>query len=462
MELRDKIGLTSLFLCSLLLISLTLCEPLQSSLKPYPNVFVYILTPDGRYIEQFPSSPVIRNFSLIKRIDTLTLEITEVKRSPAEFTINLSVRAIWSSSDQNSFLELFAYSHLKSYQPTLFSFPCNMKNSVCEVNENIPIAVSVEHESMFPFDSVNISHIIESNPSIEWQKIEIQNTIPDYEIHETSQIEPADETLSLSLSLGRPTKKKFISLLLLAVWIIYIVLCLLLKDKLMTKTIGFALLFLITLTLRITFLTGSLILPSILDISMIFNVCICMLCLIRRKKLLFTLSQMFKQKTKRSIFISYRREDAEIEANLIYNKLEIAFPNNRVFIDQKNISPGTVFPEEIEKTISSADAFLPVIGPYWLKGKMDKDERAIDRESDWPRQEAELAIEKGVPIIPVLVGSTKWPEASELPQTLEPLSNINAIKLRGDTLDQDIAKLISVIKQKTNPNLDFNYTALVA
>src|SRR5262249_16740271 len=52
--------------------------------------------------------------------------------------------------------------------------------------------------------------------------------------------------------------------------------------------------------------------------------------------------------------------------------------------------------------------------------------------------EAEIALEKDIPVIPVLVGGAKLPSAEQLPEKLRVLTRLNVQSLRHETFDYDI------------------------
>ena len=64
------------------------------------------------------------------------------------------------------------------------------------------------------------------------------------------------------------------------------------------------------------------------------------------------------------------------------------------------------------------------------------------------RVELELAIENGVPIVPVLIGGSSMPLPDSLPRNLTDLSYSNAAALRLDeNLKTDLERLASAVRQ---------------
>jgi uncharacterized protein len=94
-------------------------------------------------------------------------------------------------------------------------------------------------------------------------------------------------------------------------------------------------------------------------------------------------------------------------------------------MDIDSIPIGRDFREQIRTALSKADVVVAVVGSSWLGVRRGGHAR-IDDESDPVRVEIEMALERGIPIIPVLVGDTKMPEPSKLPDGMKAFSFINA------------------------------------
>lgn len=130
------------------------------------------------------------------------------------------------------------------------------------------------------------------------------------------------------------------------------------------------------------------------------------------------------------LFISYRREDTEFAAHAIFELLAERFGRANVFIDVDAIPPGVDFRDHISEAVGSCDVLLAVIGTRWLEMKEGK-ERRIDDPQDFVRIEIQSALSRGVPVVPVLVGShIEMPTANELPEPLRELAFRNAVEVR--------------------------------
>ncbi len=130
------------------------------------------------------------------------------------------------------------------------------------------------------------------------------------------------------------------------------------------------------------------------------------------------------------LFISYRREDNPYAAGQINDQLVHRYGKDTVFFDIESIPLGEDFRSYINSVISKCDAALIVIGDNWL----EKDENGVSRlddPEDIVRIEIAVALERGIPVVPVLVGNAEVPKADELPDAISKLSYRTATELRS-------------------------------
>lgn len=145
------------------------------------------------------------------------------------------------------------------------------------------------------------------------------------------------------------------------------------------------------------------------------------------------------------IFLSYRRRDSTWFVGRLSDSLSQYFGDERVFRDVGDIEGGADFHERISDTLESADALIAVIGPNWLTATDRDGNRILGTADDWVCQEIGAALERGIPVYPVLVEDTPMPRASELPPALERLTRFNAVSLGDDRWDADVARLASIV-----------------
>jgi hypothetical protein len=128
------------------------------------------------------------------------------------------------------------------------------------------------------------------------------------------------------------------------------------------------------------------------------------------------------------IAISYRREDSTPVAGRLHDRLRAEFGKENVFMDFDSIPYGVDFREHIKRTLERADVVVAVIGPGWLGGQQEA-ARRIDDPSDFVRLEIAGALQRGIPVIPILVDDTPMPKADALPPEIAAFAFRNALVL---------------------------------
>jgi hypothetical protein len=145
------------------------------------------------------------------------------------------------------------------------------------------------------------------------------------------------------------------------------------------------------------------------------------------------------------IILSYRRSDTDAIAGRIRDNLAVYYGNESVFIDVDNIPFGTDFRDHIRKTFGDHDLMIAIIGQKWLGARKGGRTRIQD-ETDPVRVEVEMALQRGMPIIPVLVNGAHMPKPEELPQPLKDFSFRNAAEVEsGRDFRQHMDRLIRSI-----------------
>ncbi|MEE4108219.1 MAG: toll/interleukin-1 receptor domain-containing protein, partial [Halieaceae bacterium] len=153
-----------------------------------------------------------------------------------------------------------------------------------------------------------------------------------------------------------------------------------------------------------------------------------------------------------AIFLSYRRADTSASAGRIYDRLQSHFGADQVFQDVDTVPLGVDFREFVAQKLKHCDVLLVVMGDNWLGVIDGEQERRIDRPEDLVRLEVEAALQRGIPVIPVLVGSKPVPSEAELPASLRNLSYRNGVEVRSDgSFGGQMAKLVSAIESVVAP-----------
>lgn len=131
------------------------------------------------------------------------------------------------------------------------------------------------------------------------------------------------------------------------------------------------------------------------------------------------------------IFISYRRDDTQHSTGRLYERLVRVFGRNNVFKDVDSIPPGADFRDLLVQRVSDASVMLAVIGANW-QSKDDQNRSRLENSGDFVRIELEDAMQRNIPVIPVLVDGAKLPVADLLPESLRALTFRQAVVLRPD------------------------------
>jgi hypothetical protein len=142
------------------------------------------------------------------------------------------------------------------------------------------------------------------------------------------------------------------------------------------------------------------------------------------------------------IFVSYRREDSPAMAGWVHQNLSERYPDS-VFRDIDSINPAANFRAAIAQALRHTDVVVAVVGPKW---RGEGEPARISGEKDWIRLEIEIALQLGIPIIPVLVEHANMPHAAELPETLRDFCLINGLRIDpGPNFAAQLAKLFATI-----------------
>lgn len=144
-----------------------------------------------------------------------------------------------------------------------------------------------------------------------------------------------------------------------------------------------------------------------------------------------------------SIFIGYRRSDSADAAGRIFDQLEIAFGEDRIFMDVDSIPIGVNFRRHVADIIGKSQFFLLLIGPRWTEAAKGERCRLWDPD-DMVRIEIETALAAPeVRVIPVLVSNGAMPPRSLLPPSIHAITDLNAHAIRQNPdFRRDIRKLI--------------------
>jgi hypothetical protein len=149
------------------------------------------------------------------------------------------------------------------------------------------------------------------------------------------------------------------------------------------------------------------------------------------------------------VFISYRRDDSIGLAGRIYDRLAAHFGPDSVFMDVNAIPLGVDFRQYVPDAVNQCDVLLAVIGESWL-GLSRAGQRRLDDPTDFVRIEIEIALRRGILVIPVVIAPGKMPKEAELPEPLRELAYRNALEVDpGRDFHSHLDRLIRGIAPST-------------
>jgi TIR domain-containing protein len=146
------------------------------------------------------------------------------------------------------------------------------------------------------------------------------------------------------------------------------------------------------------------------------------------------------------VFISYRREDSAGHSGRLHDSLQSHFGADNVFMDLSDIDSGQNFVDVIQRAVRSSDVVLVIIGKEWLTCTTGGTRR-LDMPNDFLRTEISIALEHGIPVIPVLVRGASMPPASSLPEPLKLLASRDAHDLSDERWMYDVGRLVAATEK---------------
>ncbi len=115
-------------------------------------------------------------------------------------------------------------------------------------------------------------------------------------------------------------------------------------------------------------------------------------------------------------------------------------------MDVNAIQPGRDFRKAIDESIHQCSVLLAVLGRDWLESKDALGQRRLDDETDFVRLEIASALQRDIPVVPVLVRGARMPRAEQLPADLRELAYRNAVELTHARWKSDVRVLIQALR----------------
>lgn len=148
------------------------------------------------------------------------------------------------------------------------------------------------------------------------------------------------------------------------------------------------------------------------------------------------------------IFISYRRDDSADVTGRIYDRLIQRFGGHAVFKDVDSIPLGADFRKHLESVIGECAVVLVVVGDNWTAKDAKTGAPRLDDPGDFVRVEIESAMQRGLPVIPLLVEGASMPPVESLPEgPLREFAYRNGTKIgRDPDFHPQVSRLIEKLE----------------
>lgn len=159
------------------------------------------------------------------------------------------------------------------------------------------------------------------------------------------------------------------------------------------------------------------------------------------------------KKQSKDIFISYRRNDGYLFANLLASKLtELGYS---VFYDREDLVIGEDFPERLHQAVLECNDFISVVTPMYFGAEQNGALRISDPE-DWVHREISLAMKYNKRILPIILDAN-FPSADSLPDDISDFFDFNFLTYdQQNTIEDFIAILEKGFSAESVHNRKYN------
>jgi formylglycine-generating enzyme required for sulfatase activity len=153
------------------------------------------------------------------------------------------------------------------------------------------------------------------------------------------------------------------------------------------------------------------------------------------------------------VFISYRRDDSMGQAGRIHDRLAHELGRDLLFMDVDDIPLGVNFVKVLREEVAKCNVLLAIIGPKWVDARDEHGNRRLDNPDDFVRIEIASALQRDIPVIPILLEGTRVPNANQLPKDLEGLALHNGLDVRHASFHNDMDKLVRGLKGRASTTI---------
>ena len=149
------------------------------------------------------------------------------------------------------------------------------------------------------------------------------------------------------------------------------------------------------------------------------------------------------------LFISYRRTDSPGQAHRIADRLRAAFGDEQVFLDLRRIPPGRDFDAVLTDRLNEATAMVVVVGPLWVKDRSGR--LRFRKRDDYVKKEIAAAMQRGIPVYPVLVEGASMPAEPQLPGEIASFARLQALEVPEGYFDEAMYRLEASLRPPSIP-----------
>jgi TIR domain len=132
------------------------------------------------------------------------------------------------------------------------------------------------------------------------------------------------------------------------------------------------------------------------------------------------------------------------------DRLDRELGRDLVFMDVDAIPLGTNFSKVLHEEVAKCGVLLAVIGPNWSDAHDEHGNRRLDDPNDFVRIEIAAALQRSIPVIPLLLDGARIPKANQLPEDLKELALRNGMEIRHASFQDDMNRLVRGLKGQSD------------
>lgn len=146
------------------------------------------------------------------------------------------------------------------------------------------------------------------------------------------------------------------------------------------------------------------------------------------------------------IFVCYRRSDSADAAARLATVLQRSFGKQQVYLDVTGQEPGQSWKERIVTVLQACKSCVVVIGPQWrFPVSPAGDPEPPQAPSDIVHFEIRTALQRRVPVFPVLVDGAPVPDPNQVPEDIRRITEIQMHDISHEHYDRDVEDLTRLL-----------------